>query len=71
MNPYEALKTANDVNAKYYIPVHIGAFALSNHKWYYPIEITTENKSEYNVNLITLKIGEKVYYKNINNYSSE
>lgn len=71
MNPYEALKAANGVNAKYYISVHIGTFTLSNHNWYDPLEITTENKSEYNVNLITPEIGEKVYYKNISNYSSE
>ena len=55
MNPYEALKAANGVNAKYYISVHIGTFTLSNHNWYDPLEITTENKSEYNVNLITQK----------------
>ena len=69
MNPYGALKAAKDVNAKYYIPVHWGAFALSNHDWFEPANITASNHKEYDGMVITPKIGEIVDLDNIERYT--
>ena len=71
MGPYDALQAAVDVNAKYYIPVHWGSFALSNHNWFDPAEIATANQDEYGVKVITPRIGEMVDMAEIDLYTNK
>lgn len=71
MNPNQDLQVAQDVHAKYYIPIHWGTFALSDHNWYDPGEIATENADKYGVNVITPQIGEYVKYEEIENYKTK
>lgn len=68
MNPYDSIKVAIDVHAKNYIPIHWGAFVLSDHNWYDPGEIATSLARKNNINAITPRIGERVRYQDINNY---
>ncbi len=70
MNPYDALRAAKDVGAKYYMPVHWGAFALSNHDWFEPANITTSKQAEYCVKVVTPRIGEVVDLDLIGRYTS-
>lgn len=70
MNPLDSLQVAVDVQAKYFIPVHWGAFVLSDHDWNAPIKIAYQNKDKYGVNLITPQIGERVKYAEIENYKN-
>ena len=69
MNPYDALKAAKDVGAKYYMPIHWGAFSLSNHDWFEPANITTLNQEKYGIKVITPKIGEVVDVECIERYT--
>ena len=71
MNPYHALQAAKDVNAKYYIPIHWGAFSLSNHDWFEPAKITTSNQEKYGVRVITPRIGEIVDVDYIEKYTDK
>lgn len=65
MGPYDAMKAARDVNATYYMPVHWGSFALSNHNWFDPPEIATMHQYEYEIKVVTPKIGEVVDVEDI------
>lgn len=71
MNPYEALQAAKDVDAKYFMPIHWGTFVLSNHNWYDPAEVTTKQKDEYGVNVVTPRIGDIVDIKDIGEYTNK
>ena len=68
MRPLEVLEASQDVHATYLIPVHWGAFALSNHEWNEPPKVIKSRASEYGVTVITPKIGERVVYDAIRNY---
>lgn len=70
MGPYDALKAAKDVDATYYMPIHWGSFALSNHNWFDPPEIATINQDDYGVKVITPRIGEIVDVKDIEKYTT-
>lgn len=65
MGPYDALRAASDVNATYYMPIHWGSFALSNHNWFDPPEIATLHQDEYGVKVVVPRIGEIVDAKDI------
>ena len=71
MSPYDALQAAKDVDAKYYMPIHWGAFVLSNHDWYEPAEVVTNKKEEYEVNVVTPRIGDIVDIKDIEEYTNK
>lgn len=71
MNPHDALQAAKDVNARYYIPIHWGAFSLSNHDWFEPAKITTSNQEKYGVRVITPRIGEIVDVDYIEKYTDK
>lgn len=64
--PEEVLKAAKDLNAKRLFPVHSSKFALANHSWDTPLETITELNKNYNINMITPIIGEKVLLKDTN-----
>lgn len=65
MLPHETLEAAQDLKTRTLLPVHHSKFALANHAWNKPLESLTElyNGKDYNFNLITPKIGEKVNLK--------
>lgn len=65
MNPYDAVQAAKDAHAKWFIPIHWGAFALANHAWDEPPKSAVEAAGELNINIATPRIGEKVSYDQI------
>lgn len=65
MFPKQSIQAAWDVNAKYVVPVHWGAFALSNHNWDDPVIKISEESKQGSAVLITPKIGEVVNYNSI------
>lgn len=65
MNPNSSVQAAKDAHAKWFIPVHWGAYALANHAWDDPPKIAVEAAERLGVNIATPKIGEKVDFDNI------
>ncbi|MDF2479627.1 MAG: hypothetical protein K0S24_5110 [Sphingobacterium sp.] len=60
MMPEETVKANMDLKGKTLMPIHWGAFKLSVHSWYEPIERLLKEATTFNVNVITPKIGETV-----------
>ena len=54
----EAVIAAKDLKAKYFMPIHWGAFVLSTHEWDEPINESVFYAKKYNQKIITPKIGE-------------
>ncbi len=72
MNPKETVQAVTDVKAKWFIPVHWGAFVLAKHEWCESVKLTTEYSSELSeINEATPKIGECVDYDEINRYTQK
>ena len=65
MNPSEAVQAAKDAQARWFIPVHWGAFVLANHAWDEPPAVASEVAEQLGVNIATPRIGEKVDYDQI------
>ncbi|KAF9658492.1 MBL fold metallo-hydrolase [Tenacibaculum sp. ZH5_bin.1] len=60
--PEQVLKAATDLKAKRLFPVHSSKFVLAMHPWNEPLnEVYKINQGEYNLDLVTPIIGEKVY----------
>lgn len=70
MLPEEAVKAYNDLKAKKYFPIHWGMFSLAFHQWYEPAEKLSLLSKEYDVDLVTPKIGE-LYSLNENNVTEQ
>jgi L-ascorbate metabolism protein UlaG (beta-lactamase superfamily) len=68
MNPAQAFAAAKAVNAQWMIPIHWGAFVLSNHNWYDPPQLLGEQAEGSTVNIATPLIGETVLFGDIGNY---
>lgn len=60
-HPTEVVKAAIDLQARKYIPVHSGKFAMANHTWDEPLKLITKHNTA--TNIITPKIGAPVYFK--------
>ena len=58
MFPEQAIKAAVDLNTKYLIPIHWGAFTLSSHSWIEPPEIIFKESKNYNQGFIIPEIGQ-------------
>ena len=71
MFPEESVKATNILGAKLSMPIHWGAFVLSNHGWDDSVErfVTASEKSGNQV--ITPKIGETVYLDKYKNYQEK
>lgn len=65
MMPEQAFKAAEDLQAKWVMPIHWGAFALSDHNWYDPPKLFVEQAENSSVGIATPFIGETVLYGNI------
>ena len=71
MFPEEAVDVAKDLNAKIAMPIHYGAFVLSNHSWDDPVERFVRYAKENNVKYITPILGETVNLEEYTNYEQE
>ena len=60
MLPEDSAKAFLDLNAKIFFPIHWGAFSLSSHSWFDPIEQISKLSHQYKFNLYTPKQGELV-----------
>ena len=69
MFPEEAVQAAKDVHAKWLIPVHWGAYSLSNHAWDDPPQRAVKAAGEQGVNLATPRIGQAVSYDDIASFT--
>ena len=69
MNPREAAQAAKDAHAKWFIPIHWGAFALANHAWDEPPKLAVQAAEELDVNIATPRIGEAVDYGKIEQFT--
>ena len=69
MFPEEAVQAANDVHAKWLLPVHWGAYSLSNHAWDDPPKRAVAAANEQGVNLATPRIGQTVNYDDIASFT--
>ena len=70
MNPGEAVQAAKDAHAKWYIPVHWGAFVLANHAWNEPPQLAVEAAEQLGVNIATPRMGETVDYDKIEQFTN-
>lgn len=68
MFPEEAVSAANILHARVAIPIHWGAFTLSNHPWDDPAERFTLNGEETGLNVVTPKLGETVEWSHLGDY---
>lgn len=68
MKPVEVLTAAEDMGAKWMIPVHWAGFVLSRHAWYEPAEQLTNLAEHSEVSIATPEIGETVNMKQIADY---
>lgn len=69
MTPAQSVQAAKDAQAKWYIPIHWGAFVLSNHAWDEPPILAVEAAEKLEVNIATSKIGERVDFSQMDQYS--
>jgi len=69
MLPEQTVQAAIDVQAKWMIPVHWGAFVLSTHDWDEPPIADTAISAEKGVNIATPRIGQTVDYEDLSNYN--
>jgi len=60
MSPEESVQASIDINSKLALPIHWGAFSLSVHAWYEPVERFTVKANELGLKIVTPKIGERI-----------
>ncbi len=58
--PEETVLAADDVRAKFIVPIHWGSFALATHSWTDPVERVTKAAQQMNIPLATPRIGEPI-----------
>lgn len=63
--PDELLKEVVDLQAKHFLPVHSGKFALALHDWKEPLSLVSRYAAEANIPVLTPKMGEIVYLKQL------
>lgn len=69
MFPEETVQAAVDAHAKVLLPIHWGAYALSNHAWYEPPERAIVAAEAAGLPLATPRIGQTVDYEDIGLYT--
>jgi L-ascorbate metabolism protein UlaG (beta-lactamase superfamily) len=60
MQPEESLKAAQDVNARWMVPIHNSTFDLSSHAWQEPFERITALAAAAGMPLATPRLGERL-----------
>ncbi|BCB05555.1 MBL fold metallo-hydrolase [Bacillus sp. KH172YL63] len=63
MTPEETVQAHRDVQGKWLLPIHWGAFTLSFHAWTDPVERVTKKAEEIGVPVATPRIGETFLLK--------
>jgi L-ascorbate metabolism protein UlaG (beta-lactamase superfamily) len=71
MFPEEAAETAKILGAKKAMPIHWGAFVLSDHGWDDSVERFVKASEKLDTEVITPKIGETVYLDKYLNYQEK
>lgn len=66
MFPEETAQVGIDLDAKWIMPIHWGAFKLALHGWTDPVERVAKKAEELNVNLVTPEIGEPIFPGHLN-----
>ena len=69
MFPEEAVQAALDAHAKVLLPVHWGAYSLSNHAWYDPPERVAAAAEAAGLSLATPRIGQTADYEEIGSFN--
>jgi L-ascorbate metabolism protein UlaG (beta-lactamase superfamily) len=59
MMPEQTAQAALDLKANHMMPIHWGSFVLALHSWKDPVERVTQKAREFNVSVVTPKIGEQ------------
>jgi L-ascorbate metabolism protein UlaG (beta-lactamase superfamily) len=60
MFPEQTIQASIDIQAKLVLPIHWGAFTISEHSWTDPIERFTKAANKKNIPVIIPKIGEAI-----------
>nr|MBC8240607.1 hypothetical protein [Alphaproteobacteria bacterium] len=60
MNPEDAVRAHLAVQARRMLPVHWGTFNIAFHDWDEPIKRAVKAANEWNVDLVTPRVGEAV-----------
>lgn len=71
MLPEEAAEAAKILGAKLSMPIHFGAFILSDHGWDDPIERFVAASEERGTEVITPRLGETVYLDKYEDYQEK
>lgn len=71
MFPEQTAQAGVDLKAKRFMPIHWGAFTLSNHSWQEPVERVIKAADSLNIPIIVPKIGETVLIQPAIEYSNE
>lgn len=71
MFPEEAVQAAKILGAKISMPIHWGAFVLSNHAWDDSVERFLAAAEKSKLEVITPKLGETVYLDKYTNYQEK
>ncbi len=71
MTPNQSVQAAKDARAKWFIPIHWGAFVLSNHAWDAPPQLARTAAKELDVNVATPRIGQTIDLDNLVKYQEE
>ena len=71
MFPEEAVRASIDLNSNLSMPIHWGAFALSNHSFDDPVNRFVMKAKEDRVNYMMPKIGQTVSIKDYKKYQDE
>lgn len=66
MMPEETAKAAVDLEAKKMMPIHWGAFSLSIHSWYEPVERVAKEAERLKVPVFTPVMGELINIEKVN-----
>ena len=61
MFPEQAVNAALDLNTKYLIPIHWGAFTLASHSWIEPPEIVSKEAKKLNQDFMIPEIGQVLF----------
>ena len=69
MFPEQAVQAAKEARAKWLLPVHWGAFKLSNHAWDEPPALAVKAAGKEGVSIATPRIGQTVNYGHISSFT--
>lgn len=60
MTPAQSVQAANDLQARYWVPVHNSSFDLAFHPWYAPLEGVSQHADNGDATLLTPQFGQLI-----------